>query len=88
MTGWMYSERIGKLHFWVTFVGVNLTFFPHHFLGLAGMPRRIADHPDAFAGRILCFSHRTVDLLLRHGAGVGAKGAGSQQPLGRRRDDP
>jgi cytochrome c oxidase subunit 1 len=50
MTGYMYSERIGRLHFWLTFAGVNLAFFPHHFLGLAGMPRRIADYPDAFAG--------------------------------------
>jgi cytochrome c oxidase subunit 1 len=50
MTGYMYSEAIGKLHFWLMFIGANVTFFPMHFLGLAGMPRRIADYPDAFAG--------------------------------------
>jgi cytochrome c oxidase subunit 1 len=50
ITGYMYSETIGKLHFWTTLVGVNLAFFPHHFLGLAGMPRRVADYPDMFAG--------------------------------------
>jgi cytochrome c oxidase subunit 1 len=50
MSGRMYPERLGKIHFWMFFVGANLTFFPQHFLGVAGMPRRIPDYPDAFAG--------------------------------------
>jgi cytochrome c oxidase subunit 1 len=48
MTGRMYSEALGRLHFWIFFIGVNIVFFPMHFLGMAGMPRRYPDYPDAF----------------------------------------
>jgi cytochrome c oxidase subunit 1 len=47
--GLKYNEILGQIHFWTLFIGVNITFFPMHFLGLQGMPRRIPDYPDAFA---------------------------------------
>ncbi len=48
-TGKMYNESAGKLHFWLTAIAFNITFFPQHFLGLAGMPRRIPDYAMQFA---------------------------------------
>lgn len=49
ITGLEYLEDYGQVHFWLFFLGVNLTFFPMHFLGLAGMPRRVPDYPDSFS---------------------------------------
>jgi len=49
LTGFKYIEQYGRYHFWTMFIGVNLTFFPMHFLGIAGMPRRIPDYPDIYS---------------------------------------
>lgn len=59
-----YNELLGTIHFWTFFIGVNLTFMPMHFLGLAGMPRRIPDYPDAFAGWNMVASFGSVVSLV------------------------
>jgi cytochrome c oxidase subunit 1 len=66
MSGRQYPEWAGKVHFWISFIGANLTFFPMHFSGLAGMPRRYPDYPDAF---------HEWNLLASIGAYLGAIGA-------------
>jgi cytochrome c oxidase subunit 1 len=67
MSGRQYPEVLGHIHFWLTFIGVNVTFFPQHFLGMAGMPRRVPDYPDAFAGWNYVSS---VGSLISYGAAL------------------
>jgi cytochrome c oxidase subunit 1 len=50
MTGRMFDDTLGKLHFWLTFIFFNCTFAPMHLIGVEGMPRRVADYPEQFAG--------------------------------------
>ena len=81
MTGRIIPEKIGILHFWISFIGANVLFFPMHFLGLAGMPRRYADYPDAFArlepgrlDRLLPLRRRRPRLPLRRLAAPSRRG--------------
>jgi cytochrome c oxidase subunit 1 len=63
LLGLNYNELLGQIHFWILFIGVNLTFMPMHFLGLQGMPRRIPDYPDAFYGWNLISSFGSIISL-------------------------
>ena len=94
MCGVKYNEFLGAAHFWITFVGVNVVFFPQHFLGLQGMPRRYVDYPDAFTlwnhvssiGYVITVVGVGVFLVMLAGSRHPSP-PGRGQPLGRRRHD-
>ncbi len=88
MTGRMYDERLGKWHFWTTFIFFNLTFGPMHILGLEGMPRRVATYAAQFANLNLFISicswilgAEHADLPLQHGHQLARRPARGGQPV-------
>ena len=90
MTGRMYDETLGRLHFWLSFIFFNLTFGPMHFVGIDGMPRRVADYAEQFADLErdhldLGLHLRPVvpDLPLQHDRLVAARPARGRQPVAR-----
>ena len=92
MTGYQFNERLGQLHFWVSFIGVNLIFFPQHFLGLAGMPPALCRLPGCLrrvefriVAGIVRFSARRVDLPVRSVGGVLPQTRRGRQSVGRGR---
>ena len=90
MTGRMYDERLGKWHFWTTFIFFNLTFGPMHVLGLQGMPRRVATYAAKFADLNLFISIASfglgpehADLHLQHGHQLARRPVARRQPVAR-----
>ena len=93
MTGRMYDETLGKLHFWMSFIFFNLTFGPMHLVGIDGMPRRVADYADQYATwnaiisiSAFIFGALVPDLPLQHDRLVAARPAGGGQPVARAHD--
>ena len=92
MTGRMYNERLGKLHFWLTFIGFNVTFFPMHWLGTQGMPRRVSDYAPRFGDWNMVISiasfflGASIDRVpLQHDHELGARPEGAGRTRGARR---
>ena len=90
MTGRMFDDRLGKLHFWMTFIFFNLTFGPMHLIGLQGMPRRVAEYADKFAAWNLFISISAfilgaehADLPLQHDRQLARRPARGSQPVAR-----